>query len=94
MDISLVENLIEDYLFENGIIKEYFFLDVNMLGIGFLLEYDSWDNLFNFECGFNYKVEYLYFDEVIGSKVDYSSLKLIVFNYWCYIDKFNFVLCM
>ena len=92
VDISLADNPIEDFLLENDIIKEHLALDVNTSGIGPLLEYDSRDNPLNPERGFNYKVEYLFFDEAIGSKVDYTSLKLTALNYWRYTDKFNFAL--
>jgi len=94
VEISLAENSIEDFLLENDIIKDHLSLDVNTSGIGPLIEYDSRDNPLNPERGFNYKAEYLYYDEAIGSKVDYTSLKLTALNYWRYTDKFNFALRM
>jgi len=94
VEISLAENPIEDFLLENDIIKDHLSLDVNTSGIGPLIEYDSRDNPLNPERGFNYKAEYLYYDEAIGSKVDYTSLKLTALNYWRYTDKFNFALRM
>ncbi len=92
VDISLAENPIEDFLLDNDIIKEHLSLDVNTSGIGPLLEYDSRDNPLNPESGFHYKAEYVYFDESIGSKVDYTSLKLTALNYWRYTNKLNFAL--
>ena len=67
VEISLAENPIEDFLLENDIIKDHLSLDVNTSGIGPLIEYDSRDNPLNPERGFNYKAEYLYYDEDIGS---------------------------
>ena len=94
VEINLAENPIEDFLLENNIIEDHLSLDVNTSGIGPLIEYDSRDNPLNPERGFNYKAEYLYYDEAIGSKVDYTSLKLTALNYWRYTDKFNFALRM
>ncbi|WP_276319633.1 MULTISPECIES: BamA/TamA family outer membrane protein [unclassified Pseudoalteromonas] len=62
--------------------------------MGPLLEYDSRDNPLNPEKGYNFKAEYLYFDESIGSKVNYTSLKLTALNYWQLTNRINLALRM
>ncbi|MEZ7276504.1 BamA/TamA family outer membrane protein [Pseudoalteromonas sp. 68 DY56-GL68] len=94
VDISLADNPIEDFLLDNDIIKEHLSLDINTSGIGPLLEYDSRDNPLNPEKGYNFKAEYLYFDESIGSKVNYTSLKLTALNYWQLTNRINLALRM
>lgn len=56
--------------------------------LGFIIEYDSRDNLFTPQQGFNYSIEALVYDENIGSDFDYNRLLLEGLNYWSFAEKF------
>ena len=58
-------------------------------GLGLVAEYDSRNNPINPESGFNYAFNYTWFDDVLGSEVDYQSIKLAGLNYWQLNDQFN-----
>lgn len=51
-------------------------------GAGLTLEYDSRDNFFSPTDGFKYELNYLWFDDVIGSDVDYTLTELTALNYF------------
>ncbi len=55
---------------------------VSTSGLGVIAEYDSRDNLFSPTRGYLYGLEHTWFDEAIGSDVDYSLTKLSGLNYW------------
>ncbi len=51
-------------------------------GAGLTLEYDSRDNFFSPTDGLKYELNYLWFDDVIGSDVDYTLTELTALNYF------------
>jgi hypothetical protein len=51
-------------------------------GAGLTLEYDSRDNFFSPTDGLKYELNYLWFDEAIGSDVDYTLTELTALNYF------------
>lgn len=51
-------------------------------GVGLTLEYDSRDNFFSPTDGLKYELNYLWFDDVIGSDVDYTLTELTALNYF------------
>ncbi|SMF36058.1 Outer membrane protein [Alteromonadaceae bacterium Bs31] len=55
---------------------------VNTSGLGLIAEYDSRDNIFSPSEGYLYGVEYTWFDDAIGSDIEYSMAKLEGLNYW------------
>ena len=50
--------------------------------MGGLIEYDSRNSQFNPQSGFFYRAEFNWFDESIGSDIDYTSYRLKALNYW------------
>ncbi len=56
--------------------------NVTTSGVGFTLEYDSRDNFFSPSDGLKYEVNYLWFDETIGSDVDYHLTELSALHYF------------
>lgn len=57
-------------------------------GLGLLAEYDSRNNQFNTEQGYDYSIKYLWFDGAIGSDNDYSTYSATGLNYWTLAEKF------
>ncbi len=55
-------------------------------GAGLTLEYDSRDNFFSPTDGLKYELNYLWFDDVIGSDVDYNLTELTALNYFKITD--------
>jgi hypothetical protein len=55
-------------------------------GAGLTLEYDSRDNFFSPTDGLKYELNYLWFDDVIGSDVDYTLTELTALNYFKITD--------
>jgi hypothetical protein len=51
-------------------------------GAGLTVEYDSRDNFFSPTDGLKYELNYLWFDEMIGSDVDYTLTELTALNYF------------
>lgn len=51
-------------------------------GAGLTLEYDSRDNFFSPTDGLKYELNYLWFDDVIGSDVDYTLTEFTALNYF------------
>jgi hypothetical protein len=58
-------------------------------GAGLTLEYDSRDNFFSPTDGFKYELNYLWFDDVIGSDVDYTLTELTALNYFRFTEKWR-----
>ena len=63
--------------------------DDTMSGIGLVAEWDNRDNMFNPHKGYNYKLDYLWYDDRIGSDFDYSEVTLKGLNYWKLGDSFR-----
>jgi hypothetical protein len=59
-------------------------LDQNTLtsGLGILVEYDSVNSQFSPEQGYLWSMQAQWFDDAIGSDVDYRSFNLTALNYW------------
>ena len=53
-----------------------------MSALGLVAEWDNRDHLFNPHKGYNYKLDYLWYDDVIGSDFDYQHWNLKGLNYW------------
>ncbi|KAA9134222.1 BamA/TamA family outer membrane protein [Marinihelvus fidelis] len=70
-------------------IREHFDFDTTTSGIGLNAEYDSVDNKFNPGTGYNWSAKWTWFNDAIGSNVDYSAYKLTALNYWALSEKFN-----
>ena len=56
--------------------------NITTSGAGFSLEYDSRDNIFSPTNGLKYQLNYLWFDETIGSDVDYHLTELSALHYF------------
>ena len=57
--------------------------------IGPVIEYDSRDNPFNPQRGYFYSTNYTWYDEAIGSDVDYATFNVTALNYWGLGERFN-----
>lgn len=58
-------------------------------GAGLTLEYDSRDNFFSPVSGLKYELNYLWFDDVIGSDIDYTLTEFTALNYFKLTDKWR-----
>jgi len=56
-------------------------LDVTISGLGISLEYDSRDNIFSPESGLKYEFNYILYDDVIGSDVNYNLTEFSGLHY-------------
>jgi hypothetical protein len=56
--------------------------DDTMSALGLVAQYDSRDNMFSPEKGFNYRFDYYWYDDAIGSDYDYQQYQLTGLNYW------------
>ncbi|OUR82728.1 hypothetical protein A9Q75_05420 [Colwellia psychrerythraea] len=56
--------------------------NITTSGAGITLEYDSRDNFFSPTNGLKYELNYLWFDESIGSDVDYHLTELTALHYF------------
>jgi hypothetical protein len=63
-------------------LTELFTNEVTSSGAGFAFEYDSRNNFFSPETGLKYELNYLWFDEKIGSDVDYQLTELTALHYF------------
>ncbi|MBU2871455.1 BamA/TamA family outer membrane protein [Colwellia sp. E2M01] len=54
-------------------------------GVGLSLEYDARDSYFSPTQGFKFELNYLWFDDIIGSDIDYTLTEFTALNYF----KFN-----
>jgi len=55
-------------------------------GAGLTVEYDSRDNFYSPTDGLKYELNYLWFDDVIGSDIDYTLTELTALNYFKITD--------
>ncbi len=55
--------------------------NITTSGAGITLEYDSRDNFFSPSSGLKYELSHLWFDEAIGSDVDYQLTELTALHY-------------
>ncbi|MGB0936867.1 MAG: BamA/TamA family outer membrane protein [Colwellia sp.] len=58
-------------------------------GVGIAMEYDSRDNFFSPEEGLKYELNYLWFDENVGSDVDYNLTELTALHYFRLSEKWR-----
>lgn len=56
--------------------------DVTSSGVGFTVEYDSRNNIFSPSSGLNYELNYLWFDDKVGSDIDYKLTELTGLHYF------------
>jgi len=56
--------------------------NITTSGAGLTLEYDSRDNFFSPTNGLKYELSYLWFDDAIGSDVDYQLTELTALHYF------------
>ena len=94
-DVELAHPFSTDDLTENqAAIIDYLNDQLNRTvttsGLGPVVEYDSRNNPMNPEKGYNYRAEYLWFADGIGSDYDYETYRLTALNYWQLTDQFYF----
>lgn len=93
VDIALAEplltgnNIIDEQL---AVLNDQLSKKINTSGLGGVLEFDNRNNPLNPEKGFNYRAEYMVFNDSIGSDVDYQSAQIKGLNYWQLSPKTNF----
>jgi hypothetical protein len=58
-------------------------------GAGLTLEYDSRNNFFSPTSGFKYEFNYLWFDNAIGSDIDYNLIEFSALNYFKLSNKWR-----
>ncbi|HGY9588894.1 TPA: BamA/TamA family outer membrane protein [Vibrio harveyi] len=61
-------------------------------GLGLTLEWDSRNNFFSPTQGYNYKAEYLWYNDAIGSDYEYEQLDVEGINYWELADGWSLAL--
>ncbi|WP_447469172.1 BamA/TamA family outer membrane protein [Vibrio harveyi] len=61
-------------------------------GLGLTLEWDSRNNFFSPTQGYNYKAEYLWYNDAIGSDYEYEQLDVEGINYWELADRWSLAL--
>lgn len=83
-DLTENQAAIADYL------NEHLQRSTTTSGAGLVFEYDSRNNPLNPEKGYNYRAEYLWFSDAIGSDLDYESYRLTALNYWPLSEKLDF----
>lgn len=94
-EVELSKEFSTDGLNENqAAIAEYLNENLNRSittsGAGLVAEFDSRNNPMNPETGYNYRAEYLWFSDAIGSDIDYQSYRLTALNYWKLSEQFYF----
>lgn len=62
----------------NGLLTQ----NITSSGIGFSAEYDSRNNFFSPETGLKYELNYLWFNDKIGSDIDYQLTELTGLHYF------------
>jgi hypothetical protein len=67
-------------------IKTVLTLDTKTSGLGLIAEFDTRDNFFSPKEGYYYTLEWIRFDESIGSDIDYNLAILEGLNYWRLAD--------
>ncbi len=82
-DLSILPPAFTDYIRNN------FDNEIATSGLGVVVEYDSRDNPFNPQKGYNYVANYTIFDDAIGSDADYASYLLSGLNYWQPGERWN-----
>lgn len=92
VDLSLANKPFEELPVAEDILNKHLKRDIKTSGLGAIFEYDSRDNPLDPEQGFDYKLEYMLYEQAIGSDVDYSSLKLKALNYWTLTPRINLAL--
>ncbi len=55
---------------------------VRTSGLGLAFEYDSRDNVFSPTLGYQYKIDYVMYNETIGSDIEYELTSFSGLNYW------------
>ncbi len=70
-------------------IQSHFDIDTSTSGVGVNAEYDSVDNKFNPGSGYDWSGKITWFDDTIGSDVDYTAYNVTGLNYWPLSEKFN-----
>jgi hypothetical protein len=58
-------------------------------GAGLTLEYDSRNSFFSPTDGFKYELNHLWFDDVIGSDIDYTLTELTALNYFKHSEQWR-----
>ncbi|WNO10629.1 hypothetical protein [Teredinibacter sp. KSP-S5-2] len=63
--------------------------EMTMSGLGIVTEYDSRDNIFSPEDGYQYKLEWLLNRDFFGSDLDFDKYSFKGLNYWRLNKKFR-----
>lgn len=58
-------------------------------GVGFTFEYDSRDNFFSPANGLKYELSYLWFDDTVGSDIDYHLTELTALHYFKFSEQWR-----
>jgi hypothetical protein len=61
-------------------------------GVGLTLEWDNRNNFFSPTQGYNYKAEFLWYNDAIGSDYEYEQLDVEGINYWELTDDWSLAL--
>lgn len=61
-------------------------------GLGLTLEWDSRNNFFSPTQGYNYKAEFLWYNDAFGSDYEYEQLDVEGINYWELADDWSLAL--
>jgi hypothetical protein len=62
-------------------------IETTLSGIGVLALYDSRDNVFSPQQGYNYEVRVTRYDQIFGSDVDFTNIEFKGLNYWPLTEK-------
>ncbi len=63
--------------------------DFTTTGLGLIGQWDSRTNFFSPQEGYNIEIEYMIFDDAIGSDLNYEQLSIKDLNYWKINDQFR-----
>lgn len=70
-------------------INERLQTDIKTAGIGLVGEWDSRSNFFSPQEGYRVQLEYMVYDDAIGSDLNYEYLNIKDLNYWKLSDRFR-----
>lgn len=73
----------------SGYLDQHLESSTTTSGLGVLFEYNTVDNPFNPELGYQYSLRYTQFDDAIGSDVDYGQYTFEALNYWHIAENFR-----
>ncbi len=63
--------------------------DVTTSGVGGVVEFDTRDNIFSPQEGYQYQLKYTVYSDAIGSDIDFTNTYFQGLNFWDLSDTFN-----